>query len=134
MSQSLLTHATLIFKRINFVIFQLYFIIMIIITEKSVVFLLLLVLAAVIKSHSAMLKTPGLIKQALFIHTFVLLIQKHIKHQFPQQLVMLQKLKANKLYLQCIKTQELLQVELPCVVTVEKYLKSKANQRNLAQC
>lgn len=134
MSQSLLTHATLIFKRINFVIFQLYFIIMIIITEKSVVFLLLLVLAAVIKSHSAMLKTPGLIKQALFIHTFVLLIQKHIKHQFPQQLVMLQKLKANKLYLQCIKTQELLQVELPCVVTVEKYLKSKANQTNLAQC
>lgn len=74
MSQSLLTHATLIFKRINFVIFQLYFIIMIIITEKSVVFLLLLVLAAVIKSHSAMLKTPGLIKQALFIHTFALLI------------------------------------------------------------
>lgn len=134
MSQSLLTHATLIFKRINFVIFQLYFIIMIIITEKSVVFLLLLVLAAVIKSHSAMLKTPGLIKQALFIHTFALLIQKHIKHQFPQQLVMLQKLKANKLYLQCIKTQELLQVELPCVVTVEKYLKSKANQTNLAQC
>lgn len=38
MSQSLLTHATLIFKRINFVIFQLWFIIMMIITEKSLFF------------------------------------------------------------------------------------------------
>jgi len=38
MPQSLLTHATLIFKRINFVIFQLWFIVMIIITEKSCFF------------------------------------------------------------------------------------------------
>lgn len=74
MSQSVLTHATLIFKRINFVIFQLRFIIMMIITEKSLFFFPLLVLGAVIKSLSAMLKTPGLINQALFIYTFVLLI------------------------------------------------------------